>query len=125
MATGNGRLLSAEDLAGELTLKIDRGDWPDGYRLPPERELAATYGLARNTVRRALAQLDHRLLRITGRGTYVKGRARGPGTHFLGRLREASPADVMEVRLIIEPQAASIAAHRASADDLAEIEQTL
>jgi GntR family transcriptional regulator, uxu operon transcriptional repressor len=125
MATGNGRLRSAEDLAGELTLKIDRGDWPDGYRLPPERELAATYGLARNTVRRALAQLDHRLLRITGRGTYIKGRSGGSGTHFLGRLREASPADVMEVRLIIEPQAASIAAHRAGADDLAEIEQML
>src|SRR5215469_702870 len=116
---------TAEDMAGDIARKIERGEWPDGYRLPPERELAATYGLARNTVRRALAQLDHRLLRITGRGTYVKGKAGGPGTHFLGRLREASPADVMEVRLIMEPQAASIAAHRASADDLAEIEETL
>jgi DNA-binding FadR family transcriptional regulator len=125
MVSRNGRLRSAEDLASDLAQKIDRGEWADGYRVPPERELAATYGLARNTVRRALAQIDHRLLRITGRGTYVKGRSGGPGSHLLGRLREASPADVMEVRLIIEPQAASIAAHRASADDLAEIEQML
>ena len=58
----------------------------------PERELAATYGLARNTVRRALAQLDDRLLRITGRGTYVKGLPGGSGNQFLGKLREASPA---------------------------------
>ena len=122
---GVSRLRTAEALAADLSQKIERGEWGEGHRLPAERELAATYGLARNTVRRALTQLDNRLLRITGRGTYVKGAGGGPSDQFLGKLREASPADVLEVRLIIEPQAASIAAHRASAEDLTDIEQML
>ncbi len=90
-----GEFKSAEDMAGDIARRIDTGEWPDGFRLPPERELAATYGLARNTVRRALGHLDDRLVRLVGRGTYVKGRGAGPGLPFLGRLKEASPADVM------------------------------
>ena len=45
----------------------------------------------------------------------------GVGAH----MGDASPAEVMEVRLIIEPQAAALAAHRANSDDLAEIEDIL
>ena len=117
---------TAEDMAGDIARKIEKGEWPDGFRLPPERELAASYGLARNTVRRALDQLDDRVVRLVGRGTYVRGRSAAPGgPPFLGRLKEASPADVMEVRLIIEPHAASLAAIRASAEDLAAIEEAL
>jgi GntR family transcriptional repressor for pyruvate dehydrogenase complex len=120
-----GAFKSAEDMAGDMARKIEKGEWPDGFRLPPERELAATYGLARNTVRRALDQLDDRVVRLVGRGTYVKGRSPSPGPQFLGRLKEASPSDVMEVRLIIEPHAAALAAVRASAEDLAAIEDAL
>jgi len=42
-------------------------------RLPPERELASDYGVAYDTVRRAMALLRERSLIITvhGRGTYV------------------------------------------------------
>ena len=104
-----GAFKSAEDMAGDMARKIEKGEWPDGFRLPPERELAAAYGLARNTVRRALDQLDDRVVRLVGRGTYVRGRSPSPGPQFLGRLKEASPSDVMEVRLIIEPHAAALA----------------
>jgi DNA-binding FadR family transcriptional regulator len=41
------------------------------------------------------------------------------------RMRQASPRDLMEVRLILEPQAAAIAAHRASADDFVRIDAAL
>jgi DNA-binding FadR family transcriptional regulator len=125
MVSSLRKLRTADNVASDITGKIDRGEWPDGYRVPAERELAATYGIARNTVRRALGQIDDRLVRVIGRGTYVNARAASSPHHFLGRLREASPADVMELRLIIEPQAASLAAHRANADDLGEIEKTL
>jgi DNA-binding FadR family transcriptional regulator len=125
MAPLDGRIRSALDMATDIGRKIDNGEWPDGYRVPPERELAATYGLARNTVRRALQQLDGRLVRIVGRGTFVKGKTGGRPREFLGRLRDASPTDIMEVRLIMEPQAAALAAHRASAENLAELEDIL
>ncbi|MEX2562419.1 MAG: GntR family transcriptional regulator [Nitriliruptoraceae bacterium] len=44
-----------------------------GQRLPSERELAATYGVARMTVRAALSRLERRGLiwRLQGAGTYI------------------------------------------------------
>jgi len=120
---------SAYDVAADIGGKIDRGEWSDGHRLPPERALAAQYGLARNTVRSALKLLEDqgRLVRWVGRGTFVRAELAGEGGHrgLLHNMREASPSDVMEVRLIIEPQAAALAASRASAEDLAEIEEAL
>jgi DNA-binding FadR family transcriptional regulator len=126
MAPLDGKIRSAHDVVQDIGRKIDNGEWPDGYRVPPERELAATYRLARNTVRRALQELDGRLVRVVGRGTFVKGPAgAGRPREFLGRLKDASPTDIMEVRLIMEPQAAALAAHRGSAEDLAEIQEIL
>jgi GntR family transcriptional regulator, uxu operon transcriptional repressor len=116
---------TSHDVAQDIGRKIDTGEWPDGFRVPAERELAATYRLARNTIRRALRELDSRLVRIVGRGTFVKGNPAGRTREFVSRLRDASPTDIMEVRLIMEPQAAALAAHRASTADLAEIETIL
>jgi len=125
MAPLDGRMRSSHDVAAELRRKIASGEWPDGFHVPPERELAATYRLARNTVRRALQELDGQLVRVVGRGTFVRGNAAARPREFLGHLRDASPTDIMEVRLIMEPQAAALAAHRASTDDLAELEAIL
>lgn len=49
-------------------------DLPEGAALPPERELALRFGVARETVRAALAQLqlEGRLVRV-GRATVVAG----------------------------------------------------
>jgi DNA-binding FadR family transcriptional regulator len=55
---------SSHDVAADIRRKIDSGEWADGFRVPPERELAATYRLARNTVRRALQELDGSLVRV-------------------------------------------------------------
>jgi GntR family transcriptional regulator len=57
----------------DLKASIDAGDWQPGDRLPPERELAASYGCSLITVRRALDELsrERRLTRSRGRGTYV------------------------------------------------------
>ena len=117
----NTRFQTAEDVVTDIHRRIENGEWPEGHRLPPERELAALYGLARNTVRSALNRMGTDLIRVVGRGTYIRAKSGGsvPG---LGRhMKDASPAEVMEVRLIIEPQAAALAAHRANSDDLAEI----
>lgn len=118
---------AAQRVVNEIARRIDSGVWPDGFQLPTERALAREYGLARNTVRRALKALEDegRLVRQVGRGTFVRVLPEGDGAAILQRMRGASPADIMEVRLIIEPQVAALAASRASADDLAEIERLL
>jgi GntR family transcriptional regulator len=63
-------MLIADDIAG----KIERGELVDGQRLPGETDLAAEYGVARMTIRRAARELTERgLVRVvSGKGTYVR-----------------------------------------------------
>ena len=57
----------------DLRGMIDDGRWPAGHQVPPERELARTYGVSLITVRRALDELarEQRIERARGRGTFV------------------------------------------------------
>jgi DNA-binding FadR family transcriptional regulator len=116
---------SSFQIAGEFRRRIDAGEWKSGSRLPAERALAAELAVARNTVRRALAALESEglLARHVGRGTFVQGRPKRHADALAMQLREASPSDVMEVRLIIEPQAVALAASRASGAELAAIDE--
>lgn len=111
----------------ELLRRIRNGNLGEGTQLPPERVLASELGVARNTLRSALDTLaqDGYLTRRIGAGTFVCVSGRGDQDGLRGRLRFASPAELMEVRLIIEPQAAAMAASRASAADLDAIEEAL
>jgi GntR family transcriptional regulator len=59
-----------------LKEKIESGEWAPGDALPPEKALAAQYGVSRVCVRHALAILedDREILRVQGRGTFVAQR---------------------------------------------------
>ena len=60
-------------IANDIEARIERGELHDGQRLPGEIDLAAEYGVARMTIRRAARELRERgLVRVvTGKGTYV------------------------------------------------------
>ena len=47
-----------QQLAEQLTLRILKGEYPPGERLPGVRELAAQAGVNPNTMQRAMAQLE-------------------------------------------------------------------
>lgn len=115
--------LVAEAIARSLKERIDRGDWGDGARLPPERDLAASYGVARNTIRRALGLLGDStpITRTVGRGTFVESRASASLSDVLSRISGASPADMMEIRQLLEPSAAGFAATNASSAELVRV----
>jgi GntR family transcriptional repressor for pyruvate dehydrogenase complex len=97
--------------------------------LPVERELCVQLGVSRNVVREALSVLD-------GQGVVeTRGKAR---VAFAGRARAQLVARVpgraladgrmlepIELRLIIEPEAAALAAQRATARDVRELERWL
>jgi GntR family transcriptional regulator len=81
--TGTGRRdVHGEDLPSVQVLRrieadIRTGRLRAGSRLAPERELGARLGVARNTLRRALSQLDAQgLIQARGRGGWV---VVGPG----------------------------------------------
>jgi GntR family transcriptional regulator len=91
---GNARLVrrSGLTLARQLYMllrrQIDEGFIPPGAMLPSEPDLAIRYGIARMTVRRALAQLqkDGLIDRGRGRGTRVRKREVGPNAATLASL---------------------------------------
>jgi DNA-binding FadR family transcriptional regulator len=106
-------------IEGSWRKRIAAGEWSAMGRLPAERELAAQYGVARNTVRRAVEAIAHdgTIERHVGRGTFVNGGATELAD-IVQRVTGVSPADLMAARLIVEPQAAAIAAKNASSSDL-------
>jgi DNA-binding GntR family transcriptional regulator len=63
-------------VADHLAARIGAGELAPGTRLPPERDLAAEYGVAYNTLRRAVEELRNRGLVTTlrGHGNYVARR---------------------------------------------------
>jgi len=144
--TTNGQSARLQTVTEELRSQIATGGWPAGRQVPPERALAEQFGLARNTLRRVLKLLEEEglLERHVGRGTFVRspneGKSNGTNGHnghgtalangsmsgdLTTKLRGASPADLMEVRIIIEPQMAALAASRATAEDIVQIELAL
>jgi GntR family transcriptional regulator len=91
-----------EQVRGLILSRIERGDWPAGAPIPPEVQLASTFGVSIGTVRKALDQLarDRILVRERGRGTFVKhgGSWRtGPGLRLCGA--DGVPVD-LDIRLI-------------------------
>jgi DNA-binding FadR family transcriptional regulator len=112
------------DIARDIEARISAGDFPPGSVLPNERALAERYGVARNTVRNALDRIEKSglITRHVGRGTMVKSRPSDNLLGLIGKISGAAPIDILNLRLIIEPQAAATAAITASAAELDAIE---
>ena len=115
--------LVAADVEQSLRRRIETGEWSGTRRLPNERELAAEYNVARNTVRSAIDKIaaDGALTREVGRGTFLRPDARLDFMNVIQKLTGVSPIDMMAVRQIFEPRAAALAATNASANDLHEV----
>lgn len=108
---------------------FEQGPMP-GARLPSERELARQLGVGRSTVREALKSLGFLgLLEVRqGDGTYI----RPTGSDLLPRLLEwglflgeRRVLDLLEVRLLLEREAAVLAARRRTDDDIVAIEDAM
>lgn len=122
--TGNGR--GANAITGRLRNAIETGVFADGDKLPPERDLATSFGSARSTVRKALDQLelDGMVTRKVGSGTFVTYHEAIRGV--TGEISDLiSPLQLIEARSAIEPYIARLAAIHATQRDLAAMERVL
>ncbi|TWS97611.1 FadR/GntR family transcriptional regulator [Reyranella sp. CPCC 100927] len=103
------------DVVTVLKDYIQTSGLDDQGRLPPERELAQTLGLSRGQLRTALNRLEAEDLiwRHVGKGTFVGSRPKlVPDLEAIGDL--TSPREIVEARLILEPELARLAAFRAT-----------
>lgn len=120
----------ASQLSRRLIEDLQRGTYPQGTRLPPERELMARYGVGRNTLREAvrglvtLGLLDVR----AGIGTtvrFVDGQPALERTVSGALLADPAVEELVEFRLLLETRAAEKAAARAAPADVAQVRQAL
>jgi GntR family transcriptional repressor for pyruvate dehydrogenase complex len=98
-----------------------------GDHLPPERELAALLNVSRGSVRQAMDVLEQRrrVARTQGRGTVVLPRPDIAARLAQGLDGDRAVADVAELRELVEPQIAALAASRASSADLVRLQEIL
>jgi DNA-binding FadR family transcriptional regulator len=118
---------------------IDKQLFKPGDKLPTERVIAAQFKTGRNTVRKTLETLEQRgaIIREIGRGTFVKDvltpgaavNAAVPGLakglEGLDLARSASPRDLMEFRLSLEPFITELSVERASSADIAKMQKAV
>jgi DNA-binding FadR family transcriptional regulator len=100
-------MLKLEDLKEAITNLTGE----DGM-LPPERELVEEFGVSRSRLRRVLAELREDGLIPPAR--VGRRNSRETSSQVQNLVRVANPTDVIELRLIIEPQLARLAALKAS-----------
>jgi DNA-binding FadR family transcriptional regulator len=100
-----------------LAQSIRLGVLAEGDRLPPERELAETFGVSRVTLREAIKALRAANLvesrRGRGGGTFVVAPHLPPGERQkIERSVAANLEDTLALRRVVEPGAAALAASR-------------
>jgi DNA-binding FadR family transcriptional regulator len=117
-----------EQVADQIRDAIEQGKYPEGSRLPSERDLAVRMGVSRPAVREAIGALQNQRLVITrhGSGTYVCANEAvepaAPAAKVAGEplAADLSPIGILEVRLLLEPAIARMAARHRQRDPLAE-----
>lgn len=105
---------------------IRSGAYRANGKLPTERALSEQLGVPRSAVRDALAVLESggAVTRIIGSGTYVREQEPKP-TPAEAVPQAASPAEIMEARLLLEPQLAQLAAINADQADFALFDECI
>ena len=113
----------------QLRELIYKGEFKPEQPFPPERDLAASMQVSRTSVRNAIDKLVNLglLNQIQGQGTFVSSPENREGNQLseLMSTDEATYADLLEVRMGLECNAAKLAALRATAKDLAAIHDCL
>ena len=133
-----------QQIADQLRAMIDRGEVAAGGTLPSERELSIRFGVSRTSVREALIALEVIGLVVVrgGSGVVVRpnaapSRNNGPVLQEAAARRrwevdpelgagaafetEVPPFSLLEARRLVEPEAAALAATRATDEQLTGI----
>jgi len=114
----------------QLVGSIVSGEWKEGQKILPERELCQQLGVARPSLREALKALEIMGLvdSRVGAGTFVRKRAdflRRPLLWAIAGSSSAGAQELVESRLVLEVELAGFAAERATESDLVEIKHGL
>lgn len=120
-----------DDAIGKIKDMLMRGELKPGDRLPPEKELSERLGLSRSSLRESVKALE--LIRVLdvrrGDGTYVTSldaKLLNEAVAFVADLhQDRSVLEIFEVRRILEPATAALAAGKITAEDITELRSAM
>jgi len=128
---GNLTVVSRTKLHEQIVVQIEglieSGRLKVGDHLPPERELAGIFKVSRHSVREAIRILEQKqiLKSRPGSGTFVVTEDESSLIEFLTdslRRRKNKLFEIFQFRRMLEPQIVALAAQKAAAESIAEIE---
>ena len=134
LGDGGHILNDKDDVTHLLILRFQQllsdGVLSPGAKLPPERELAAAFGVARSSLRPALKVLEIMgvITQKVGDGSYLNKDASSVLSvpmEFLFLLDDTTLQELSEMRLMMEPGLAAKAAERANAQHIALLRQSI
>jgi len=120
-----------EQIVQQIEESILKGSLKAGDQLPAERELAIRFGVSRTAVREAVKALREKGLveAYSGRGTFITdGTSQAVRQSFDLMVKIGQPegsTDLAEVRSILEPEIAALAAERAEESDRATLREAV
>jgi GntR family transcriptional regulator, transcriptional repressor for pyruvate dehydrogenase complex len=120
-----------EQIVKQIEDSIERGDLKEGDQLPAERELALQFGVSRTAVREAVKALREKGLveAYPGRGTFITSETSNSIRLTFDRMIKSGPRDgtlhLVEVREILEPEIAALAAKRVTEENLNELREAI
>lgn len=118
-----------EEIVEQLKDYFAKGELKPGDKLPSERDLAAQFDVSRVSVRQALTILETQglLERKVGGGTYKVSETNFEVSQLVNLLmtKKTEINEPLEVRRLIEPKMAQMAAERATQEDIAAMEDCL
>lgn len=116
----------ARAITSELRRAIETGRYHDGDQLPPERDLSDTYSASRNTIRKALDNLEEAglVVRKVGSGTFVN--YAGPANlETENVVEQISPLQLIDARIGFERQMTRLAVVHATGRDIEKMQALL
>lgn len=107
----------------EISASINSGEFPVGSRLPTERELSERFNVSRPTIREAIIALEakEQVSVKANSGVYVLGNNLADDDFS----REISAFELLEARVILEGEAAALAARMITPEELEELATAL
>lgn len=116
----------SEQARREIEERLNSGEFPEGSRLPPERQLAREILVSRRALREALGQMEAegRIWRGVGQGTVVGHPPQARNEQATVK-NLTSPTELLDARLALEPSIAALAAIHANTQDLEEMRRCL
>ena len=119
-----------EQIVQQIEESVLKGALKPGDQLPAERELAEHFGVSRTAVREAVKALREKGLveAYSGRGTFItNGRSQviRQSLDLMTRIGPDGSTRLAEVRAILEPEIAALAASRAEEQHLATMREAV